>query len=212
MTATKIEGTPRERLLAAANELFYAEGVHTVGIDRVIERAGVAKASLYSTFGSKDELVRAYLEGRYAKRQARVLERIEKYDAPRDKILGLFDLLGELFAEPTFRGCAFMKASAEAPEGASVWGVCHDYRAWFLGLLTELARDAGAAEPEQVGRQLQLLHDGATFGATMDGAGERAADARKLAETLLDAQLRGVARVESPSATSKKRGTSRARK
>ena len=53
----------RERLLTAANELFYAEGVHTVGIDRVIERAGVAKASLYNTFGSKDELVRVYLEG-----------------------------------------------------------------------------------------------------------------------------------------------------
>ena len=53
----------RERLLTAASELFYDEGVHTVGIDRVIERAGVAKASLYNTFGSKDELVRAYLEG-----------------------------------------------------------------------------------------------------------------------------------------------------
>ena len=57
----------RERLLAAASELFYAEGVHTVGIDRVIERAGVAKASLYNTFGSKEELVRAYLESRHAR-------------------------------------------------------------------------------------------------------------------------------------------------
>jgi AcrR family transcriptional regulator len=204
MTTTKIEGTPRERLLAAANELFYAEGVHTVGIDRVIERAGVAKASLYSTFGSKDELVRAYLEARYTRRQARVVEWIAKYDDPRDKILSLFDLLAEVFAEPTFRGCAFMKASAEAPEGGTVWGVCHDYRAWFLGLVTELARDAGADEPEQVGRQLQLLHDGATFGATMDGPAKRAADARKLAETLLDAQGRG--------ASSKKRGAARARK
>jgi AcrR family transcriptional regulator len=55
----------RERLLAAANELFYNEGVHTVGIDRIIEHAGVAKASLYNTFGSKDELVRAYLETRH---------------------------------------------------------------------------------------------------------------------------------------------------
>ena len=58
--------TARERLLAAASELFYDEGVHTVGIDRVIERAGVAKASLYNTFGSKDELVRAYLEQKHA--------------------------------------------------------------------------------------------------------------------------------------------------
>jgi len=62
----------RERLLAAANELFYTEGVHTVGIDRVIEQAGVAKASLYNTFGSKEELVHAYLEGRHAAMAARL--------------------------------------------------------------------------------------------------------------------------------------------
>ena len=59
----------RERLLAAADELFYEEGVHTVGVDRVIERAGVAKATLYSAFGSKDELIRAYLAARHAARQ-----------------------------------------------------------------------------------------------------------------------------------------------
>ena len=64
--ASAARPSARERLLAAANELFYNEGVHTVGIDRVIEQAGVAKASLYNTFGSKDELVRAYLEGRHA--------------------------------------------------------------------------------------------------------------------------------------------------
>ena len=64
MTAD-IKHSARERLLAAANELFYAEGVQTVGIDRVIERAGVAKASLYNTFGSKENLVRAYLESRH---------------------------------------------------------------------------------------------------------------------------------------------------
>ena len=64
--AGAVRPSARERLLAAANELFYNEGVHTVGIDRVIEQAGVAKASLYNTFGSKDELVRAYLETRHA--------------------------------------------------------------------------------------------------------------------------------------------------
>src|SRR5712675_1559267 len=64
--ASAVRPTARERLLAAANELFYNEGVHTVGIDRIIEQAGVAKASLYNTFGSKDELVRAYLEMRRA--------------------------------------------------------------------------------------------------------------------------------------------------
>lgn len=208
MTTTKIEGTPRERLLAAANELFYSEGVNTVGIDRVIERAGVAKASLYSTFGSKDELVRAYLQARYVKRQARLLERIAKYEDPRDKILSIYDLLGELFADPEFRGCAFVRASAEASVGEKVRGVCQDYRAWMLDLLTQLAREAGARDPEGLGRQLVLLHDGATMGASMDGDAGRAADARRLAEALLDAQTRG--RAEKPAL--KKQGGARARK
>ena len=69
---TDTKQSARDRLLAAANELFYAEGVQTVGIDRVIEHAGVAKASLYNTFGSKENLIQAYLESR---RQA-TLERL----------------------------------------------------------------------------------------------------------------------------------------
>ena len=67
----------RERLLKAANELFYEEGVHTVGIDRIIEKAGVAKASLYSTFGSKEELVRAYLGERHARILGRARAAVE---------------------------------------------------------------------------------------------------------------------------------------
>jgi AcrR family transcriptional regulator len=188
MSTTKFEGSPRERLLAAANELFYEEGVHTVGIDRVIERAGVAKASLYSTFGSKDELVRAYLTARYTKRQARLLERIAKFDEPRDKILAIYALLGELFAEPSFKGCAFFRASADAPDGTKVRTVCQEYRSWVTDLLTQLAREAGAANPAQLGRQLLLLHDGATIGASMDHDPGRAAVAHSMAETLLDAQ------------------------
>src|ERR1700683_719133 len=92
----------RERLLKAASELFYAEGVHTVGIDRVIERAGVAKASLYNTFGSKDELVRASLEGRHAATSARITRYLERYSDPRERLLGVFEAQGELFAEPGF--------------------------------------------------------------------------------------------------------------
>src|ERR1700753_3267065 len=106
MQATKSEGTVRERLLAAANELFYEEGVHTVGIDRVIERAGVAKASLYSTFGSKEELVRAYLQQRAEVRQQRLSTRIAQSEDARMRILSIFDLLGELTADPKYRGCA----------------------------------------------------------------------------------------------------------
>src|ERR1700754_4418532 len=94
----------RERLLAAADELFYAEGVHTVGIDRVIERAGVAKASLYSCFGSKDELIRAYLEGQHKIRCGRIMAGIERYSDPRDRLLGIFEVLAEAAGAPGFRG------------------------------------------------------------------------------------------------------------
>jgi len=86
----------RERLLAAADELFYENGINTVGIDRVIERAGVAKASLYDCFGSKDELVRSYLQARNEARRTRINERLSQYHTPEEKILSIFDLLGEL--------------------------------------------------------------------------------------------------------------------
>src|SRR6185312_5932137 len=111
--------------------------VHTVGIERVIERAGVAKASLYSTFGSKEELVHAYLKGRAEARQRRIAERLALHQAPRERILSVFDLLGELAASPTFRGCAFLNASAEGPKGETkVTRVCADQRAWTRGLFT----------------------------------------------------------------------------
>src|ERR1700748_3886529 len=112
-------GTARERLLAAANELFYNEGVHTVGIDRIIEQAGVAKASLYNTFGSKDELIRAYLELRADARRAAVERAMDKAPPPGDRWIAVFDALEQLFRRPGFHGCAFVNASAEARPGSA---------------------------------------------------------------------------------------------
>src|SRR5689334_8868016 len=89
----ELKRSPRERLLQAARELFYAEGVHTVGIDRVIERAGVAKASLYSTFGSKEGLVRAYLEDYQARVLGRRRAAAEAESDPVAAILAVFDSL-----------------------------------------------------------------------------------------------------------------------
>jgi AcrR family transcriptional regulator len=178
----------RERILAAANELFYAEGVHTVGIDRVIERAGVAKASLYNTFGSKDELVKVYLEGRHAVVAARITRYIERYDGPRERLLGVFEAQGELFAEPGYRGCAFVSASAESP-GTSVSRAADEYRGWVRGLLTGLARDAGAPDPEALGRQLHMIYDGSSLSARMDRDPSAAVTARAAAGALLDAAL-----------------------
>ncbi|UQU64453.1 TetR/AcrR family transcriptional regulator [Couchioplanes caeruleus] len=177
----------RDRLLAAADELFYAEGVHTVGIDRVIERAGVAKASLYSSFGSKDGLIRAYLEGRHLRRRERLLAALERYDSPRDKLLGVFDVLAEMAAQSSFRGCAFYNASAESPRGGVVEEVCDTNRAWTRRLFTDLAREAGVADPEALAAQLVLLYDGSTVGARMDRDVSAPSTARAVAAALLDA-------------------------
>jgi AcrR family transcriptional regulator len=177
----------RDRLLAAANELFYAEGVHTVGIDRVIEKAGVAKASLYNTFGSKDELVRAYLQGRHVRMTERITRHMDEHETARGKLLAVFEAQGELFAEPEFRGCAFARATAEA-HSAVVDQAADDYRAWVRSLLTGLAEQAGAPDPGLLGLQLHMIYDGASQSARMDHAPSAAA-ARAAAEALLDAAL-----------------------
>src|SRR5207244_5047909 len=109
----------RERLLDADNELFYEEGVHTVGVDRVVERAGVAKATLYTLFGNKDGLVRAYLTARdEAIRERITRELVARYKTPRDRLLGVFDVQGLMFTDPRFLGCAFARAGGEEPQAS----------------------------------------------------------------------------------------------
>jgi AcrR family transcriptional regulator len=179
----------RERLLAAANELFYNEGVHTVGIDRIIEQAGVAKASLYNTFGSKDELVRAYLETRQASVAQRITQAVERYDTPRERLLAVFEGQGELSAQPGYRGCAFSRACAESHPGDVAEQATETYRRWVRTLLTELATQAGAPEPEVLARQLHLLYDGSGQSARLDHDPGAASAARAAAATLLDTAL-----------------------
>ena len=176
----------RERLLAAAGELFYEEGIHTVGIDRVIERAGVAKASLYDVFGSKEELIRSYLEALHEARVVRFERGLAKFTTPRDRLLGVFDVLGELTKSPGFRGCAFVRASAELRPESSVRGAIEASRAWMRGMLAGFAKEAGAAQPERLARQLQILYDGAVISAQLDGETNAPAAARAVATEMVD--------------------------
>jgi AcrR family transcriptional regulator len=182
-TATKLSA--RDRLLAAADELFYEEGVQTVGIDRIIEHAGVAKASLYKSFGSKDELIRAYLEGRHERRRETILRELATVESPREKLLALFDQLGVTFREPGFRGCAFANASAEARPGSAAEQAAATYRSWVRSLFVELATQAGAPEPAKLAQQLHLLYGGASLSARMDHDPSAAAAAREVAEVLV---------------------------
>jgi AcrR family transcriptional regulator len=187
---TEHRSSARERLLAAANELFYAEGVQTVGIDRVIERAGVAKASLYNLFGSKEGLVAAYLASRHDRTTSRLTEAIEGVDDPRQKILAVFDTQAEQYQQPDFNGCAFIAASTEAPSHGLVEQAADRFRAWIRAMLTDLAEQAGAPDPVSLGRQLHFIYDGAGLAGRMDHHDPAIApSARDAVQALLDVAL-----------------------
>ena len=177
----------RDRLLAAADDLFYREGIQTVGIDRIVHQAGVAKASLYNLFGSKEELVQAYLDARHANTREQVERALTRFRTPRERLLGVFDAQGQLFTEPGFNGCAHITASAEALPGSPTECAADRYRAWVRGMFTELARDAGVVDFDDLARQLHLLYDGAGVAARMDRDPSAATTARAAAAALFDA-------------------------
>jgi len=188
MSTHAIDSRPaRDRLLDAASELFYEHGVHTVGIDTIIERAAVAKATLYSAFGSKEGLVRAYLEARHASRRAAVLAEMALHDDPGGKLLALFDVLITTVKQPGFRGCAFANASAESGPDSAAVEVTRKVRAWLLGVMAEQATALGAAEPTGLARQLTLLYDGALAQSRLDRGPAAATAAKAAAQVLIDA-------------------------
>jgi len=149
----------------------------------------VAKASLYGNFKGKDDLVRAYLEARHDARRAAIEAQIARREAPRDKLLAVFDASAEAMSQPNYRGCTFLRASAEMPENASGRAVCRNVRRWLRELLTRLAKDAGAAKPEVLAHQLQLLYDGTAASGQMDGDSAAAIRAKAAAALLVDAAI-----------------------
>jgi AcrR family transcriptional regulator len=189
MTSQRSEPTARERLLASADELFYAGGVHSVGIDRIIEHAGVAKGSLYNIFGSKERLVGAYLASRHDGMSERLMAAIEQHRSPRKRLLAVFEAQGQIVAQPGFRGCAFVAATAEGSHGGVIAQAAENYRTWIRALFTDLAEQAGAENPAELARQLQIIYDGAGLAAGMDRDPSITKSARAAAEALLDASL-----------------------
>ena len=173
----------RDRLLETADRLFYDEGIHNVGIDRVLEQSGVAKGSLYYNFSGKDELVRTYLHNRHARWAARIDEELATATAPSGKILAVFDALAELFAEPGFRGCTFINAAAEAQPGSVEELATKDFRTWLHELFGNLVAEAGY--PDKLAAQLVMLYDGANISASMDHNPAVAGAARDAAADLL---------------------------
>jgi AcrR family transcriptional regulator len=185
-TASPRKRPARERLLDTADRLFYDEGVRAVGIDRVLEESGVAKGSLYYNFGGKDDLVRTYLQNRHASWAARIDAELATAATPAGRILAVFDALGDLFAQPDFRGCAFINAAAEAPAGSAEEQATRDFRTWLHGLFTALVSEAGYRDAGRLSAQLVILYDGANVSAHMDHNPAAAQAARDAAAGLLN--------------------------
>ena len=152
----------KERLLDTAERLFHEEGIHVVGIDRVLEESGAAKASLYHHFGSKDGLIQAYLERKrdlFMDHLAAVLNPFA--DDPKKALVALFEDACAYSSDPAFRGCPFQIAGAELSGcGHASCSIIRDQESSFNQLLTSLCRDAGALEPEKAADALQMLYQG----------------------------------------------------
>jgi AcrR family transcriptional regulator len=182
----------RERLLAAADRLFYAEGVHTVGIDRIIEEAGVAKGSLFYNFSGKDDLVAAYLARRDERRRARIARHCEGLTDPVGKLLAIFDALQEAVDEPGYNGCAFANASAEAAPDSVEAVALRTFRDWLADLFRSLSTEAAFAHPSDVADKLRVLYDGAVANARLDGHSDAVRVAKEMAQLVLASAPRAV--------------------
>lgn len=190
----RLPGALRERLLDVASELFYRRGFHAVGVDTVIAASGVAKMTLYKYFPSKDDLIVAVLQRRQERFRAwfsgALAQRVSAGAARGvERMLAVFDVLGEWFAQPTFRGCAFTNAVLELTDPQhGVHAVNRAHRKWLLDTLAALVREAGFATPEEVAAQLITLIDG----AIVQAASTQNLDAARVAKRAAAAILRAA--------------------
>jgi AcrR family transcriptional regulator len=152
------------RVLDAAAELFYRQGINAVGVDLIARRAGVTKKTLYDRFGSKDELITRYLRERDERWRVWLLAEVERTAAdgpPTERILATFDAMGTWAAQESPRGCSFVNAAAELPDSN------HPARAlivaqkrWLRDHLYDLCRDAGVSDAQSLADELMLIHEG----------------------------------------------------
>ena len=182
----------RERILDVADRLFYEHGIRAVGVDLLVAESGAAKTTLYSHFRTKDELVAAYLERRCLRWRERLDSAVNRDDEPAAwRVLRVFDVLGEWFAEPDFRGCPFINAMAEFTADHPAAAVTAQHRGGLRQLFEDLCEQAGADEPRTAALQLMMLYDAAIITAHIDRDPGAAATARMAAQALLD---RGISR------------------
>lgn len=182
----------RERLLKAAAELFYRDGVGATGIDTITAHAGVAKMSLYNNFSSKSELVKAYLDARLEEWHELYRQRLASAASPRERLLAVFDSYvdhAELAYGWGFRGCGLLNAAAELsiadPGRATVALQKEEVEQLFRQYLSEMKPDGGAAINETA-EHLSFVLEGAMARAGLDGHDGRLKAARRIAISVMD--------------------------
>jgi AcrR family transcriptional regulator len=184
----------RQRLLETARDLFYHEGIRSVGVDTIVERSGVGKATLYRHFPTKDDLIAAYIaEEDHDHQQWFDDMAADPEHSPKEKLLAWFEACEQRIEEPGFRGCPFLNAMAEIADTAHPAyqsSVKHE-RALRDGL-AQLSREAGARDPEQLADQLLLVVNGALASASLFGEASPAHQLTTIAAHLIDLQLERI--------------------
>lgn len=152
----------RARLLGTATRIFYAEGIHSVGVDRIIAEARVTRATLYRHFAGKEDLVLAYLDQADRGIRAQVEAALAGGGSAEDQIRAAGRSIAEGIRSPGFRGCAFLNAVAEYPDPAHpIHQAVLAHRSWFLDTVTALLERNGHRPADAAGRHLVMLRDGA---------------------------------------------------
>lgn len=170
------------RIVAAAEELFYECGITAVGVDLIAERSGVTKRTLYNQFGSKDQVVVAYLEERDRRWRELVRAAVDASGTAADAVTAPFEAL-RTWSGSNPRGCAFINALAEFPDTEHpAHRIAAVEKLWLRHLFAELATVARCARPEELATRLLVLHEGvvATQPLALDVLPETVAVARSL--------------------------------
>ena len=179
----------RDHLIEVATELFNRCGYHASGIDRVIAEAGVAKTTLYRHFRTKEDLIVAVLQRIDTQHREGLRAAVDQLaHEPKQKILASFDVLEDWFRGNSFYGCPFMSAASEYNVRTSpVFQVVVLHKRLMIAYFEELARAAGFDEPARIGEEINLLHEGATAVAQVNGDPSTARRAKAMAARLIDA-------------------------
>ncbi len=176
----------RDRILDTAFGLFYARGIRAVGVDLIIAESGVAKATFYKHFPAKDELVLAYLDRVDGIWSGQLRSAAAAAGAaPAAQLVGIFDALASACRREGYRGCAFINAAAESAPGSAVHDRTVAHKESVRDWVRDLARDAGAADPDALAQALTLVLDGGLSDGALAARPEAAAGARSTAELLV---------------------------